>query len=71
MSEVKPIKSQIAKIERKIKCPRCKSFEFNYVEYKNGQKLIVSPCGWELCYIEGPRDDMDIEEPDYSDGNFE
>jgi hypothetical protein len=48
-------------------CPKCHSLEFNYVEYKNGQKLIVSPCGWELCYIEGPKDDMDIEETDYSE----
>jgi hypothetical protein len=45
----------------KIECPRCHSDVFHYVE-KDGVKLIVSPCGWELVELEGPADDMDWEE---------
>ena len=45
---------------RKIPCPRCNSDVFHYVE-KDGQKLIVCPCGWELVELEGPADDMDWE----------
>jgi hypothetical protein len=46
-------------IKRKIECPSCKSLEFNYVEYEDGRRMIVSPCGWELVEIFQPKDDMD------------
>jgi hypothetical protein len=51
-----------AKTERKIECPACKSLEWNYVEYKDGRQMIVSPCGWELVELKGPDDDMDFSE---------
>jgi hypothetical protein len=52
------------KVKRKIECPKCKSFEFNYVELEDGQKCIRSPCGWVLVDLTDAYTDDDFSEED-------
>lgn len=56
-------------VAERIECPRCKKIEFNYVRYKDGRLMIVSPCGWELLEVATQKDDLEAAMED--DGYYE